>query len=1112
MKRIVVVCSLMIAIFGLLTGCNNPFGGAGGEEPNLIVSLAGANARLSYKPSDADLKDINTELVLTKDGASSGVVYKSSGDKPFSLKVDPGNYTIELALFYKNGNEDVPYAKTAAPVPVLVEPNKIAQKTVDVYRSFVVSGVTVNPSGIHVEQGTTRQFTAAVTIDEALPQTVTWKVEAGVTLKSGTTINAAGELKIAADETDDIVLTITATSTLMPVSGAATVTVGEPTKPALTDNASVTVTGNNWVGQTLTANLAGTLTGTTTFQWKRDNSTNIGTDSNIYQLQNADLGRAISVVVSNNDYEGTITGALAETVLSAEPLPVNAAVTISSSTNTITVGSILTANAANFPAGTINYKWTRGTDTNAIGTNQTYTLVTADLNAVISVELSHANRSGVRTATTGAVELPSMPVNAVTISGTATVGQTLTAMHASLTASGTASYEWKRGSTSIGTNSATYTLVAADANQSITVTVSHTGYADSQTSAGVTVGLANLTGNITISPNTGVYAGTELTANYSGSESVTFQWNNAGGTISGATNNKYTPQAAGSYTVTVSLTNYNSKTSDPVTVTGLSTPVAGDYTFGNLTQTAGSVTAVTITPQSGKSPGTVSNIRYNGSTTIPQAAGSYPVTFDVAEATGWNAATLSAGTLTVSLPTMPANAVTISGTATVGYTLEAMHTSLTVAGTPSYQWKRGGANITPGGTAKTYTLVEADTNQSITVTVSHTGYADSQTSSAVTIYPVPSIIKVSITGQFWGGGTLTANPSGFSNSSSFSYVWKKADGTVVGNSQTYTPVAGEATTYSVTATSGSESATGYISVVEGNFANTFNVNSAATWTTAANTIRNGGEDKSYLINITADFSRTSDANVTFGYTTGINVTIYGNDKTITLTNNGNLLRIMGDQTVTMGGNLTLKGPATNNTALVYVITDGTTGSTFTMNDGAIMDNTNTSTSNAGGGVFVSSGTFTMNGGIITRNTSGAGGGVMLTPGTFTMNGGEISGNTASGNTNSSKGGGVYHDGGNFTMKGGVVSGNRADGTSLGGGGVCMESSSAIFHIENGTVYGSSEGALSNTAPNAPPGRAAFYGTAQYGTFTTPGNVNTWVTNGTISATDNTIRVVNGVQQ
>ena len=88
-----------------------------------------------------------------------------------------------------------------------------------------------------------------------------------------------------------------------------------------------------------------------------------------------------------------------------------------------------------------------------------------------------------------------------------------------------------------------------------------------------------------------------------------------------------------------------------VTVTGdeTPTPVASDYDIGNLKQFTGIVSAVTITPKNGKSTGAVSNIKYAGNTTIPQTVGTYAVTFDVAAATGWNAATnLSAGNLIIS--------------------------------------------------------------------------------------------------------------------------------------------------------------------------------------------------------------------------------------------------------------------------------------------------------------------------------------------------------------------------------------------------------------------------------------------------------------------------------
>jgi hypothetical protein len=90
------------------------------------------------------------------------------------------------------------------------------------------------------------------------------------------------------------------------------------------------------------------------------------------------------------------------------------------------------------------------------------------------------------------------------------------------------------------------------------------------------------------------------------------------------------------------------------------TPAASDYDIGNLIQPIGGVTSVTITPKSGKSGGARA-IYYTGtsetkSTTIPQTAGTYVVTFDVAAATGWNAAAnLYAGTLTVATLTPAAS-------------------------------------------------------------------------------------------------------------------------------------------------------------------------------------------------------------------------------------------------------------------------------------------------------------------------------------------------------------------------------------------------------------------------------------------------------------------------
>ena len=71
----------------------------------------------------------------------------------------------------------------------------------------------------------------------------------------------------------------------------------------------------------------------------------------------------------------------------------------------------------------------------------------------------------------------------VAISGTAKYGETLTADTSGITNNtGTLSYQWKRGTENIGTNSATYTLTADDIGSTITVTVTSSIETDSLTS------------------------------------------------------------------------------------------------------------------------------------------------------------------------------------------------------------------------------------------------------------------------------------------------------------------------------------------------------------------------------------------------------------------------------------------------------------------------------------------------------------------------------------------------------------------------------------------------------------------------------------------------------
>jgi hypothetical protein len=374
----------------------------------------------------------------------------------------------------------------------------------------------------------------------------------------------------------------------------------------------------------------------------------------------------------------------------------------------------------------------------------------------------------------------------------------------------------------------------------------------------------------------------------------------------------------------------------------------------------------------------------------------------------------------------------ITGSAVVGETLTVTTTGLTTngSGTFSYVWKRDGTPIT-GATSATYQLVNADVDQTITVTVSHSENSGSVTSAATgTVEKSPGLyVGASATAE-------TGVSSPFSLVNALAWIGSNA-----------------AANGSYTIVLGGDESSGPVYLSQ----NVINNASGITIT-----LKGSGGQRTITLTSNGSLFSVADLN-------GADVTLIL-DKGITLAgktaNNLPLVRVNKSATLKMKNGAVIKDNVNASTSSTYG--GGVRiqyGGTFIMDGGDIQNNKvgTTNYNGRGGGVYVDgagssvpAGQFTMNGGTISDNQaigqstgSSYGGGVYLAGSTssgvttkalFTLNDGTISGNTAS----NGSGGGIYAGAGSvrgstFIMNGGTVSSNQATGSSsdMGRGGAVV---------------------------------------------------------------------------
>ncbi len=250
------------------------------------------------------------------------------------------------------------------------------------------------------------------------------------------------------------------------------------------------ISGATGVGSLLTTTngtWGGSLPITYTYQWLRNGVAIGGATSSTYTSVSADLNANIQCQVTATNANGANTGESNVIVPTQSPINVTPPIVYGN----VNTGATLTAYEGDWtgnPAPTYTYNWqisTNGGGTwsnySPLQTNQTKTVVSGDLGNSIRCQVTGTNVSGANTANSQQLNIPTVAVQrpentvAPAITGTPSIGNTLTCSTGTWNGSPSSyAYQWKRGTTNIGTNSPNYTLVSADVDSVISCVVSAT--------------------------------------------------------------------------------------------------------------------------------------------------------------------------------------------------------------------------------------------------------------------------------------------------------------------------------------------------------------------------------------------------------------------------------------------------------------------------------------------------------------------------------------------------------------------------------------------------------------------------------------------------------------
>ena len=581
----------------------------------------------------------------------------------------------------------------------------------------------------------------------------------------------------------------------------------------------VSISGTAVQHETLTA--SNTLTDidgldTISYQWQADGQDIAGATAPTLTLNQAQVGKTISVVASYTDAGGTL-----ETVASAATevvANVNDAPTGLTLAGNATQGQTLTPANTFADAdglGTISYQWQADGSDLSGANSQGLTLRQEHVGKVITLVASYTDGFGAQET---AISAPSAvvanandaPIGEVSLSGTPQQYETLTASNSltDIDGLGSISYQWlANGSKISGATGESLTLSQAQVGKTISVVASYTdaGGTLETVSSAATEAVANANdapiGSVSISGTPQQYetlrASNSLT-DIDGLGAISYQWQANGQDISGATSASLTlsqEQVGNQISVVASYTDaYGAQeifSSDWLKVANVNDAVSGIVSISGTAVQHETLTASnTLTDIDG-----LDTISYQwqadgqdiAGATAPtltlnqaQVGKTISVVASYTDAGGTLETVASAATEVVANVNDAPTGLTLAGNATQGQTLTPANTFADAdgLGTISYQWQADGSDLS-GANSQGLTLRQEHVGKVITLVASYTdGFGAQETAISAPSAVVANandapIGEVSLSGTPQQYETLTASNSltDIDGLGSISYQW-----------------------------------------------------------------------------------------------------------------------------------------------------------------------------------------------------------------------------------------------------------------------------------------------------------------------------------------------------